>query len=76
MEVPVTLETCPGWGDRLAEEQVEVAYITDLSPMPRPKVTQYRVRVCRCLGCDRRVHGEHPDLAPDQYRSTAYRVGQ
>jgi transposase len=44
--------------------------------MPGPRVTQYRVWVCRCLGCGRRVRGEHPDLAPDQYGATAHRVSQ
>jgi transposase len=76
VEVPVALEACPGCGGRLAEERVDFAYITDIPPMPRPKVTQYRVWVCRCMACGRKVRGEHPDLAPDQYGATAHRVGQ
>jgi transposase len=76
VEVPVTLEACPGCGSRLAEERVDLAYITDLPPLPRPRVTQYRVWVCRCTGCGQRVRGQHPDLAPDQYGATAHRVGQ
>jgi transposase len=75
VEVPVTLEACPGCGGRLAEERVGFAYITDIPPMPRPKVTQYRVWVCRCTACGRKVRGEHPDLASDQYGATAHRVG-
>jgi transposase len=75
VDVPVTLESCPACGGKLAEEQVHFAYITDLPPLPRPKVTQYRVWVCRCTGCGRRVRGEHPDLAPDQYGATAHRLG-
>ncbi|HZA21374.1 MAG TPA: IS66 family transposase, partial [Dehalococcoidia bacterium] len=55
---------------------VDLAYVTDLPPMPRPKVTQYRVWVCRCTGCGRQVRGQHPDLAPDQYGATAHRVGK
>jgi transposase len=43
--------------------------------MPRPRVTQYQVWVCCCLRCGRRVRGEHPDLVPDQYGATAYRLG-
>jgi transposase len=54
---------------------VDFAYVTDLVPLPRPRVTQYRVWVCRCTGCGRKVRGEHPDLAPDQYGATAHRVG-
>ncbi|HZA21738.1 MAG TPA: transposase, partial [Dehalococcoidia bacterium] len=84
VEVPVSQETCPGCGGRLAEERVDLAYVTDLPPRPRPKVTQYRVWVCRCLRCGRRVRGQHPDpsagsgqaLALGQYGATAHRVGQ
>jgi transposase len=59
----------------LTEERVDFAYITELPPRPQPKVTRYRVWVCRCTGCGRKVRGEHPDLAPDQYGATAHRVG-
>jgi transposase len=76
VEVPITLEACPGCGGRLAEERVDFAYITDLPPLPQPKVTQYRVWVCRCTKCGQRVRGQHPDLAPDQYGATAHRIGQ
>jgi transposase len=75
VEVPVTLQSCPGCGSRLAQTRVDLAYITELPPLPRPRVTQYRVWVCRCTGCGRQVRGEHPDLAPDQYGATAHRVG-
>jgi transposase len=76
VNVPVTLDSCPSCGGRLAEERVDLAYIPDLPPIPRPRVTQYRVWVCRCLGCGRRMRGQHSDLASDQYGSTAHRVGQ
>jgi transposase len=76
VEVPVTLEACPSCGGRLAEARVDFAYITDLPPMPRPRVIQYRVWVCCCTACGQRVRGEHPDLAPDQYGATAHRVGK
>jgi len=74
--VPVALEACPGCGGRLAEERVDLAYITDLPPLPHPRVTQYQVWVCRCLRCGRRMRGQHPDLAPDQYGATAHRLGK
>ena len=60
----------------LTEKRVDFAYITDLPALPQPKVTQYRVWVCQCTGCGRRVRGQHPDLAPDQYGVTAHRVGK
>jgi hypothetical protein len=75
VNVPVALESCPGCGEKLAEERVDFAYVTDLPPLPRPRVTQYRVWVCRCTGCGRKVRGAHPDLAPDQYGATAHRLG-
>jgi transposase len=75
LDVPVNLESCPGCGGKLAEERVDLAYITDLPPLPQLKVTQYRVWVCRCTGCRRKVCGEHSDLAPDQYGATAHRLG-
>ena len=75
VEVPVTREFCPGCGGKLTEQRVDFAYITELPPLPRPRVTQYRVWVCCCTGCGRQVRGEHPDLAPDQYGATAHRVG-
>src|ERR671919_636807 len=43
VNVPVTLECCPRCGEKLAEERVDLAYLTELPPMPRPRVTQYRV---------------------------------
>jgi transposase len=76
VEVLVSQEACPGCGGRLAEERVDLAYITDLPPLPGPRITQYRVWVCRCTKCGQRVRGQHPDLAPDQYGATAHRVGQ
>lgn len=76
VDVPVTLVACPDCGGRLEEERVDFAYITDIPPTPRPKVTQYRVRVCRCSTCGRQVRGQHPDLAPEQYGATAHRVGR
>lgn len=75
VNVPVTLESCPSCGGQLTEQRVDFAYVTDLPPLPQPRVTQYRVWVCRCTNCGCRVRGEHPDLAPDQYGATAHRLG-
>src|SRR5919106_948429 len=75
VNVPVTLESCLRCGGKLAEERVDLAYITELPRIPRPRVTQYWVWVCRCTGCGRKVRGEHPNLASDQYGATAHRLG-
>jgi transposase len=75
VEVAVTVETCPDCGGKLAGERVDLAYVTDLRPTPKPRLTQYRVQVCRCLSCGKRVRGEHPEVASDQYGASAHRVG-
>ena len=75
VDVPVTLGSCPSCGGKLREQRVDFAHVTELRPLPRPRVTQYRVWVCRCLGCGKRIRGQHPDLAPDQYGATAHRLG-
>src|SRR5918999_5007156 len=75
VNVPVTRGSCPGCGGKLIEQRGDFAYVTDLPPLPQPRITQYRVGVCRCTGCGRQVRGEHPDLAPDQYGATAHRLG-
>lgn len=75
VEVKVTLEACPDCGGQLEEERVDLVYMTDIPEIPRPKVTQYRVSVCRCTACGKRVRGRHPEVAPDQYGATAHRVG-
>jgi transposase len=75
VDVRVTLESCPRCGGKLREQRVDFAYVTELPPLPRPRVTQYRVWVCRCTSCGRQVRGEHSDLTSDQYGATAHRVG-
>ena len=75
VDVPVTLDACPDCGGPLVEERIDCAYTTDIPAIPRPKVTQYRVSVCRCTVCGKQVRGQHPDVAPDQYGATAHRVG-
>ena len=76
VDVEVAGDSCPGCGGRLEYEGVQVAYVTDIPAMPRPQVTEYRVRICRCLCCGKRVRGRHPDVAPDQYGASAHRVGR
>jgi transposase len=75
VDVRVILDACPACGGPLAEERVDFAYTTELPDLPRPRVTQYRVWVCRCTACGTQVRGQHPDLAPDQYGATAHRLG-
>ena len=76
VEVAVSGEVCPGCGGRLEDEGVGVAYVTDIPPVRRPKVTAYRVQICRCRSCGRQVRGRHPDIGTDQYGASAHRVGR
>lgn len=75
IDVKVEEERCPECGGRLEEERIEIATVTELPKVIRPRVTPYRVSVCRCQACGKRVRGRHPDLAPDQYGATAHRLG-
>ncbi|MFQ6031014.1 MAG: IS66 family transposase [Dehalococcoidia bacterium] len=75
VDVPVTESTCPGCGGRLQPAGVDLAYITDIPPVPQPRVTEFRVQVCQCTSCGKRVRGRHPDLAPGQQGATAHRLG-
>lgn len=66
---------CPDCGGSLTAEGEEWASTTDLPVCPQPVVIHYRVRVCRCTQCGKRVRGRSPGLAPDQFGATAHRVG-
>jgi hypothetical protein len=59
----------------LTLESQEWATTTDLPVQPQPKVTRYRVPVCRCSQCGKPVRGTAPGLAADQFGATAHRVG-
>jgi len=71
----VTRDGCPTWGGPLEEERVDFVYTTELPQRPRPKVTRYRVWVCRCMVCSTQVRGQHPAVALDQAGATAHRLG-
>ena len=66
---------CPSCGGVLEVEAEEWATTTDLPVQPQPEVTRYRVPVCRCSQCGKRVRGTAPGLAADQFGATAHRVG-
>lgn len=72
-EVP---SCCPDCGGPLGQESEEVATTIDLPPTPHPVVTAWRVPICRCQQCGKRVRGRARGLAPDQTGATAHRVGE
>ena len=65
----------PPSADELSGPTVDVVYVTDIPAMPRPQVTEYRVQICRCRGCGRRVRGRYAEVSPDQYGASAHRTG-
>lgn len=71
-EVPSQCPECGGKLDRVGEEW---ATTTDVVVNPQPRVTGYRVPVCRCRQCGKPVRGTAPGLAPDQAGATAHRLG-
>lgn len=71
-EVP---RCCPACGGTLEQVSEESATTTDLPLDPQPVVTAYRVPVCQCRQCGKRVRGTAPGLAADQFGATAHRVG-
>ena len=68
-------ECCPDCGGGLEQVSEESATTTDIPWNPQPVVTAYRVPVCRCRQCGKRVRGTAPGLAADQFGATAHRVG-
>ena len=66
---------CPHCGGVLEVEGEEWATTTDLPVQPQPEITRYRVPVCRCSQCGKRVRGTALGLAADQFGATAHRVG-
>src|SRR5665647_2362893 len=75
VEAAVPEEGCPHCGGELEVVAEEWATTTDLPVQPQPQVTRYRVPVCRCSQCGKRVRGTAPGLAADQFGATAHRVG-
>jgi transposase len=75
VDVPVRRACCLSCGGALIEDRVDFAFVTDLPPVVKPLVREYRVSVCRCEACGERVRGEHPDLAPGQWGASAHRLG-
>jgi transposase len=67
-------ETCECGGD-LVEERIEECYEVDL-PDSRPAVvTRFRVHVCRCQRCGKRVQGRHPSQSSDAIGAARSGVG-
>jgi hypothetical protein len=71
VDVPVTETLCPGCGGDLMEGGEGIVTNTEIPPAPRPEVKAYRVRIRVGWKCQRKVRGQHPAVAPDQFGTTA-----
>jgi transposase len=75
VEVPVSETVCSDCGGDLMDEGEEIVTNTEIPPAPRPEVKAYRVRICVCCKCQRKVRGQHPEVAHVQCGATAHRLG-
>lgn len=64
---------CPACGGPLTVERVESQYQEEI--VRRTWVRRFRVPVCRCAQCDRRVQGRHPLQTSDALGAAAVQVG-
>jgi transposase len=74
-EVPARINECPCCGGELRYQRTDHVSITDMPERAQAEVKSYAVEVRSCVRCGKRVRGEHPNVAPDQYGATAHRVG-
>ena len=75
-DVGVDQKTCPedGCDGVLKHLRTELVSTTDVVVV-RPEVRGYRMEVCACGTCGKKVRARHRDVAPDQRGATAHRVG-
>ena len=76
VDVPVTETSCPACSGRLVADGEEVVTRTDIAPPPPPVVRAWRIQMCRCADCGKRVRGRHPDVPASQSGATAHRLGE
>lgn len=75
-EVKVEETACPSCGGELVADGEEVVTVTEVPEIPKPEVKEFRMEVCRCGKCGKKVRARHPEVAEDQRGATAHRVGQ
>lgn len=73
--VPLLALACPTCGGALLPAAADVVTVTDLPPLVRPEVTEYRLGCGQCARCGKRVRAPHPAVTPDQRGATAHRLG-
>jgi hypothetical protein len=56
-------------------EQLKRKDARSAAPSRKFEVKAYRVKIRDCRHCQRKVRGQHPEIAPDQFGATAHRLG-
>jgi hypothetical protein len=74
-EVKVEETECPECGGELVADGEEVVTVTEIPEIPKPEVKAFRLEMCRCGKCGKRIRARHPEVAEDQRGATAHRVG-
>jgi len=73
-EIPVAApEQCPECGGPLTVERVESQYQEEV--VRRTWIRRFRIPICRCERCDKRVQGRHPLQTSDALGAAAVQVG-
>jgi transposase len=67
-------EKCPCCGDVVVFVESAEQWQTEL-PVPHAVVTKFNVEIGRCVGCDRRVQGRHPEQTSDALGACASQLG-
>jgi hypothetical protein len=65
---------CPCCGDEIVLERVAEQWMTEL-PEPHVVVTRFDVEIGRCVGCETRVQGRHPEQTSDALGAAGVMLG-
>ena len=75
-QVEIDQQSCPRCQGVLVADGYETVTMTDLPKQLTPEIRAWRLALCRCNACGRRVRAEHPEVAADQRGATAHRLGE
>jgi transposase len=70
-------ETCPdaSCGGHVKETAVDVQFVTDVPPPPKPHTIQFNVHIGECCTCGRRVQGRHEKQHSDALGAANNQIG-
>lgn len=74
-DVGVSAGQCPDCAGAFEADGFEEVSIEDVPPIPEPETRVFRMQICKCVNCGKRVRACHPDVPADQTGATAHRMG-